>query len=341
MAWWEYLRERLRPATAAVDFNRWKAVMTQTRRLLASGDLRGVIDLVHRHRRSNTFVIGIAAQLATGMYRILAQPEDAAKKEVAALMKALRNTSVVKVNGRDLSRVPPNDNPVYGVLAMHTLLLDALLERNPEIRSPQPSKGEIDAAIRLVERQFRPEIMRELCRLAATGHSPSFYIARMYNWDVDCDRVAYMRTQTCGARTAEMIRQIGIGMEKEAEAILERDPTICLPQSYTEKLDAEHQTLLWLRRFPQHLGNPHVDRRLLEKYEIDPRWPHDMRLAHLEEALDDLNRRLERLAGKQVAAEKLPAVMPTAAPRSELPPIRRLEHPASSESAGARCKMKR
>lgn len=309
MAWWHKLRQLLQPAGAAVDFLQWKAIMTEAQRRIDNGELQGVADLLRRHRRSDTIATGLGQQLVSNISRFLGCPLDVADKEVAALVEALRSTSVVKRNGQHLERVAPNDNPLYGVLAMHTLLLDAYQERHAQNSAPQLPTTELQAASRILERQFHSDIFQELYSMAIERRLPSYYVARLYGWEVDCDILQELRRQReTGMPTPQVetsILRLEAFLEKGAEKEVERLREAPLPECYLQKLDAELQTLGWLARFPERVEEPHISERLLLKYDIDPAWPQMVRMLQIEDAFRALDARLVLLTGRRPFANEL------------------------------------
>ena len=309
MAWWHKLRQLLRPAGAAVDFLQWKAIMTEAQMRIDSGDLQGVADMLRRHRRSDTITTGLGQQLVSNISRFLGCPLDAADKEVAALIEALQATSVVKRNSQHLERVAPNDNPLYGVLAMHTLLLDAYQERHVQNDTPQLPAAELQAATRILERQFRADIFRELYDMAMEHRLPSYYVARLYSCEVECDILQDLRRdRECGMPTPQVetsILRLEAYLEKKAEEVVERLREAPLPECYLQKLDAELQVLGWLARFPERVEDPHISERLLAKYEINPGWPQVVREVQTEQAFRALDARLVLLTGRRPYADEL------------------------------------
>lgn len=176
-----------------------------------------------------------------------------------------------EAHGRKLANLPGNSShPIHGVLALHTLLVDAYPERHPESRMRQPTTGEVQAAMRLVDRLFRTGIFRELCRMteAPTRMEPPFFVARLYGWDVDCEILQAMRherdTATPGAdpRRMQQLREEIFRTENHlvrgAERTIEGMPEMSVPRSYVERLESELNTLGWLvRRSGAHRRSAH------------------------------------------------------------------------------------
>ena len=95
--------------------------------LLRERNIRSITDLVRRHRKSDLTIAGIGLTMNTAIDRFLRTPEDAAGKDVLALMEALRGTPFAKKIGRRLADVPADTaHSLHGLLAMHTFLLDAV-----------------------------------------------------------------------------------------------------------------------------------------------------------------------------------------------------------------------
>ena len=274
--------------------------------------------LVRRHRKSDLTIAGIGLTMNTVTSRFLRTPEDAAGKDVLALMEALRETPLAKKIGRRLADVPADTaHSLHGVFAMHTFLLDAYLEQHPDSKLRQPPMDEVQAAAHIVDRQFRAETFRELRHLAETsGHYiPSCYVVRLYDWDADMGRLQDMRGWLDGPACPEEPQQVQQlreriwkaenRMVREAERILESDPEIPLRQTYIEKLDAELQTLGWLARFPEKVDSPYINRQLLDKYGIEPDNPREKQFRQVEKAFRELDARLVRITGRQPYADDL------------------------------------
>ena len=286
--------------------------------LLRERNIRGVTDLVRRHRKSDLTIAGIGLTMNTMTSLFLRTPEDAAGKDMLELMEALRRTSFAKKIGRRLADVPADTaHSLHGLLAMHTFLLDAYLEQHPDSKLRQPPMAEVQAAAHIIDRQFRAETFRELRHLAETSgrFMPSYYVARLYDWDTDMGRLQEMRERLdspAGPEAPQQVQQLRKRiwkaenrMVREAERILESDPEIPLRQTYIEKLDAELQTLGWLARFPEKVDSPYINRQLLDKYGIESDIPHEEQFRQVEKAFRELDQRLARIAGRRPCADRL------------------------------------
>lgn len=293
-------------------------IARHTENLLRERNIRGVTDLVRRHRKSELTIAGIGLIMNTATDRFLRTPEDAAGKDMLELMNALRRTPFAKKIGRHLADVPADTaHSLHGLLAMHTFLLDAYLEQHPDSKLRQPPMDEVQAAAHIVDRQFRAETFRELRHLAETsgGYMPSCYVVRLYDWDADMGRLQDMRGRLDGPACPEEPQQVQQLRERiwkaenrmvqEAERILESDPEIPLRQTYIEKLDAELQTLGWLARFPEKIDSPYTNRQLLDKYRILPGISPAEQYGQVEKAFRELDARLVRMTGLPPYADNL------------------------------------
>lgn len=312
MAW----RDKLRLLWGRdTDFEKWNTVARRSEELLRERSLRGVTDLVKRHRRSNPIITGIAIQLSSGTDYFLTRPRDAAESDVRELMEALRRTSVVRKNGSRLQDAPAGTtNPVYGILAMHTVLLDTLQIVDFDAARPQPSDAEVQAAVRILKNQYESDIMHRLCHFVEGGYLPPFYIAGIYNWQAELDILSEMRTKMRGPecpKDPQQLQQLRVNiwqlenrMSKEAEQVLEK-MDLPLPGTYIEKLDAELQTLGWLARFPERIDDSRMNLQLLDKYDIRRGAPRKEQCRQVEDAFRELDGRLSRLTGRQPYADDL------------------------------------
>ena len=286
--------------------------------LLRERDIRSIANLVRRHRKSDLTIAGIGLTMNTATDRFLRAPEDAAGKDMLELMETLRRTPFAKKIGQRLADVPADTaHSLHGLLAMHTFLLDAYLEQHPDSELRQPPMDEVQAAAHIIDRQFRAETFRELRHLAETSgrYTPSCYVARLYDWDADMNRLQEMRGRLDGPacpddpqqvqQLRERIWKAENRMVREAERILESDPEIPLRQTYIEKLDAELQTLGWLARFPEKIDSPYTNRQLLDKYGILPGISPAEQYGQIEKAFRELDARLVRMTGRQSYADDL------------------------------------
>lgn len=285
--------------------------------LLRERDICSVTDLVRRHRKSNLTIAEIGDRIYIARPYFLRTPEDAAGKDTLELIETLRRTPFAKKIGHRLADVPPNTSCLlHGLLAMHSFLLDAYLEQHPDSRLRQPPMDEVQAAAHIIDRQFRTETFRELHFLTETNgrYTPSYYVARFYDWDVDMERLQKMRERLDSPACPDDPQQVKQLREqiwkaekllvREAEEILESDPEIPLRHTYIEKLDAELQTLGWLARFPEKVDSPYTN-RLLDKYDLEPDIPRKERLRQIEKAFRELDARLVRVTGRQPYANDL------------------------------------
>lgn len=293
-------------------------IVRHAENLLRERDINSVTDLVRRHRKSDLTIAGIRLTMNTATSRFLRTPEDAAGKDMLELMDALRRTPFAKKIGRRLADVPADTaHSLHGVFAMHTFLLDAYLEQHPDSKLRQPPMDEVQAAAHIIDRQFRAETFRELRHLAeiSGGYIPSCYVARLYDWDADMERLQEMRGRLNGPACPEAPQQVQQlrkriwkaenRMVREAERILESDPEISLRQIYIEKLDAELQTLGWLARFPERIDDSRINRQLLDKYRILPGISPAEQYGQVEKAFRELDARLVRMTGRQSYADDL------------------------------------
>ena len=298
--------------------------------LLRERDIRSIANLVRRHRKSDLTIAGIGLTMNTATSRFLRTPEDAAGKDMLELMDALRRTSFAKKIGRRLADVPADTaHSLHGLLAMHTFLLDAYLEQHPDSELRQPPMAEVQAAAHIIDRQFRAETFRELRHLAETSgrYTPSCYVARLYDWDTDMERLQEMRERLdspAGPEAPQQVLQLRKRiwkaenrMVREAERILESDPEIPLRQTYIEKLDAELQTLGWLARFPERIDDSRINRQLLDKYGIESDIPHEEQFRQVEKSFRELDERLVRMTGRQPCADRLFEVLRQKGPKPE------------------------
>ena len=312
MAWRDKLR---RLWSRDADFEKWNAVARRSEELLRERNLRAVTDLVKHHRRSNPIITGIGIQLSLGTDYFLTRPRDAAEPDVRELMEALRRTSVVRKNGSRLQDAPAGTaNSVYGILAMHTVLLDTLQIVDFDAARPRLSDAEVQAAVRILKDQYESDIMHRLCHFVEGGYLPPFYIAGIYNWQAELDILSEMRTKMRGPECPKdpqqrqqlrvNIWQLENRMSKEAEQVLEKmDPP--LPGTYIEKLDAELQTLGWLARFPERIDDSRMNLQLLDKYDIRRGAPRKEQCRQVEDAFRELDGRLARLTGRRPYADDL------------------------------------
>ena len=293
-------------------------IVRHAENLLRERDINSVTDLVRRHRKSDLTIAGIRLTMNTATSRFLRTPEDAAGKDMLELMDALRRTPFAKKIGRRLADVPADTaHSLHGVFAMHTFLLDAYLEQHPDSKLRQPPMDEVQAAAHIIDRQFRAETFRELRHLAeiSGGYIPSCYVARLYDWDADMERLQEMRGRLNGPACPEAPQQVQQlrkriwkaenRMVREAERILESDPEIPLRQTYIEKLDAELQTLEWFARFPEKIDSPYINRQLLDKYGIFSGISPAEQYRQVEKAFCELDARLVRMTGRQPCADAL------------------------------------
>lgn len=317
MKWREVFEGLFRPA-AGDEFQQWEPTLQRTRQLLEARDFRALTDLVREHRHSELLTRGIGLEMMARLPQILTSPDEAARHEVLQLMDALRKTPAMKHTGRKLANLPGNSShPVHGVLALHTLLVDAYPERHPESRMRQPTTGEVQAAMRLVDRLFRTGIFHELCRMTEvpTRMQPPFYVARLYGWDVDYEMLQAMRherdTATPGAdpRRIQQLREEIFRTENHlvrgAERTIEGMTEMPVPRSYVERLESELDTLGWLARAPERIDDPHTNRQFLDKYEIHPGLPPKAQRAETEAAFRELDARLVRLTGREARTNEL------------------------------------
>lgn len=312
MAWRDKLRRLL---GRDADYEKWDAIARRSEELLRERNLRGVTDLVKRHRRSHPIITGIGIRLSAGTDYFLSRPRDASEPDVTELMEALRRTSVVRKNGSRLQDAPAGTtNPVYGILAMYTVLLDTLQIVDFDAARPQPSDAEVQAAVGILKNQYESDIMHRLCHFVEGGYLPPFYIAGIYNWQAELDILSELRTKMKGPecpKDPQQLQQLRVNiwqienrMSKEAEQVLEKMDRP-LPGRYIEKLDTELQTLGWLARFPERIEDSRMNLQLLDKYDIRRGAPRKDQCQQVEDAFRKLDGRLSRLTGRQPYADDL------------------------------------
>ncbi len=312
MAWTDIMKSLFRRET---DYEKLNTIIQQSGALLRERNLRGITELVKRHRRSIPIVTGIGIRLAAETGSFLFRPKDAVDPDVMKLMEALRKTAVVKKNGPHLQNAPADTtNSVYGVLAMHTVLLDTLQVIDFDAARPEPPHAEVQSAVEILKKQYESDIKHRLCHFVEGGYLPPFYIAGIYNWQADFDILSDLRSQMKGPacpKDPQQLQQLKVNiwqlenrMTKDAEQILEKMGRP-LPSTYIEKLDPELQTLGWLARLPERIDGSHVNLQLLDKYDICRGAPLQVRCRQVEEAFRSLDTRLSNLTGRRPYADEL------------------------------------
>lgn len=296
-----------------VDFTKWNSIVLQAENYLCDNELRSVTDLLERYRKSDLVVIGICGSITTWMHKVMATPEDAARKDVVKLIEVLRKTSFVKKDAKSLASTSIySNNPVLSTLAMHTFLLNDYLMQHPDSKLSKPSMSAVEAALRIVENHFRKDTMRELLDLVAThGRKlPSHYVASLNGWVGEVNRLRDLHQKMNTSlepleisRLREQLWPIENRLVRESEKILEinRAP---LPSTYLQKLDEELDALGWFARFPEKVDSPD-SRMFLDKYGIQPDKPHAVRCRQIEEAFRNLDNRIVKLSGREPYADRL------------------------------------
>lgn len=131
MKWREVFEGLFRPA-AGEEFQQWEPTLQRTRQLLEAQDFRTLTDMVQEHRHSELLTRGIGLEMMAHLPQILTSPDEAARHEVLQLMDTLRKTPAMRHTGRKLANLPGNSShPIHGVLALHTLLMDAIPNGTP------------------------------------------------------------------------------------------------------------------------------------------------------------------------------------------------------------------
>ncbi|MCM1301513.1 MAG: hypothetical protein NC226_07315 [Bacteroides cellulosilyticus] len=197
MAWTDIIKNLFRRET---DYEKQSTIVRQSEALLRERNLHGITELVKRYRRSTPIITGIGIRLAAETDSFLFQPKDAINPDVMKLMEALRKTAVVKKNSPRLQDAPVGTtHSVYGVLAMHTVLLDTLQVIDFDVARPEPPYAEVQAAAEILKNQYESDIVHRLCRFVEGGYLPPFYIAGIYHWEADLDMLTNLQARMNGS----------------------------------------------------------------------------------------------------------------------------------------------
>lgn len=324
MAWRDRLSAMFsRRKPRDVDFRIWDSIIQQVNAYLSESKVGNVTDLLEQHRKSNLLVIGICDSIETWMHKVMATPEDAARREVLKMIDALRKTSFVKKEVKSLAGTTIyTNNPVLSTLAMHTFLLNEYLQhKNSKLR--KPSKSEVEAALRIVENHFRKDTTRQLLDLVATqGRKlPTHYVASINGWLGEVGRLrdlhekmnTSINPQEVG-QLREQLWPIENRLVRASERILETN-IVVLPPTYMQKLEEELDALGWFARFPEKVDSP-GSRMFLDKYGIQPDKPYAVRCRQIEEAFRKLDERLVRMSGRKPYADELFASLKREEPKA-------------------------
>lgn len=306
------MREMQRPGRYRLDYKQLEAISGQAGELLKDRDFKGLRDLVEKYRDSYEAIERISMKMA--VEKPVRTPGDTADKEMAGLMKTLKQTGFMRQECNRLADVPPeNAGGIHAMLAMYTFMLDRYLDKHPESGIRRPEKTEVDAAGRILDKQYEGTDAWQLSQFILVRTIPSEYVIQRYGLAEDRERYSGLNHRCLQAmergdrrlekELSEQLYEVELRFEKNSERALESIDNVRAPDAYLMYLSEELEKLagfVWNPRRVEEAGND-----FLCKHGIRADSPPTELEKQVENAYKSLDERIVRLCGRPPYADKL------------------------------------
>lgn len=298
-------------ARNGIGYEQLKAIRKETMEMLGKRDIKGLKGLLDTYAGS----YDIPEEIATGIARekFILTPEDAADKDIRDMMESLKTTRFMQQEGSLASLPVEEANGIHGMLAMHVFMLDAYVEQHPGCGIPRPEPEEVDAARRILDRQYEEKAAWQLCRFILVRTCPSDYVMHRYGLADDFNRYSKLNDECLKAfetgdkdREKELTEAIGkmeTALERKSEKALDSIEGARVPDEYLKELDDELGRLAGLVWDPRRVEDCYGG--FLEKHGIRADSPVPELEKQIEEAYRSLDDRIVRLCGRRPYAEDL------------------------------------
>lgn len=298
-------------ARNGIGYEQLKAIRQETAEMLEKRDIKGLKGLLDTYAGSYDIPEGIAMGIAREKF--IRTPEDAADKDIREMMESLKATRFMQQEGSLASLPLEEADGIHGMLAMHAFMLDAYVERHPGCGISRPDPGEVDAARRILDRQYEGKAAWQLCRFIQVRTYPSEYVMYRYRLAEDFERYSRLNEECLKAietgdmdRERELMESIGkteTDIERKSEKALDSIEGVRVPDDYLKELDDELGRLSELVWDPRKVEDCYGG--FLEKHGIRTDSPMPELEKQIEEAYRTLDDRIVRLCGRQPYAGNL------------------------------------
>ncbi len=298
-------------ARNGIGYEQLVSIRKETAEMLERRDIKGLKSLLDTYAGS----YDIPEEIAMGIARekFILTPEDAANKDIREMMESLKVTYFMQQEG-SLSSLPLEEaGGIHGMLAMHTFMLDAYVERHPKCGIPRPDSGEVEAAKQILDRQYGGKAAWQLCQFIQVRTYPSEYVMYRYGLAEDFERYSRLNEECLKAietgdkhRERKLMESIGkteTDLEQKSEKALEGIEGVRVPDDYLKALDDELGRLSELVWDPRKIEDCYGG--FLEKHGICADSPMPELEKQIEEAYQTLDDRIVRLCGRQPYAGDL------------------------------------
>ncbi|KAA4660276.1 hypothetical protein F3B67_26745, partial [Bacteroides ovatus] len=234
-------------ARNGIGYEQLRAIRKETMEMLENRDIKGLKGLLDTYAGS----YDIPEEIALGIARknFILTPEDAADKDILAAMESLKSTWFMQQEGTLASLPVEEADGIHGMLAMHAFMLDAYVERHPGCGIPRSEPEEVDAARRILDRQYEGKADWQLCQFILVRTFPSDYVMYRYGLAEDFNRYSKLNEECLKAietgdkdlekKLMEAIGKMETTLERKSEKALDSIEGARVPDEYLKELDDE------------------------------------------------------------------------------------------------------
>lgn len=255
--------------------------------LAEARDFHGMKGLLDKYRYSQDIVCLMTEHLAK--HDLIRTPEEAADREVLAMIESLKKSDHALRAGVRLAYIPSDSiGAIHRIVAMHTFLLDEYRNSHPESETPRPERSDTNSAKRILSCCRKDRDARELTMLAVHGTEPSEYVKLRYRLKEDYS----ILNRICQGENFEQT------LSGKAADILEQKFENNLPKDFVTAMEHDREVL---RLFA---SKPDSDRHLrifapCNRFELLPRETPEDRRVRIAEAYARLDLRIARMTGEK------------------------------------------
>lgn len=135
--------------------------------------------LLDKYRHTPSIIQKMTEHMAG--HNLIRTPEDAARKDVMAMMESLKDSDYALMAGTRLAYMPTESiGAIHRIIAMHTFMLNEYGSIYGNNKVPLPEQSEVYSSKRILNESLKDRSRDELAMLAAHGWKPSEYVKRRY-----------------------------------------------------------------------------------------------------------------------------------------------------------------
>ena len=248
-------------------------------------DFESMKGLFDKYRYAPSIVQRMTEHLAA--QNLIRTPEDAANRDVLAMMESLKNTDYALKTGVRLVYTPTeNTGTLHRMIAMHTFMLNEYGNTHRDCKVPLPERNEVYSAKRILNECRKEQDAEELAMLAIIGIEPSEYVKLRYNLKEEYSPHKRLNPEGNFKRV----------LSGKAADILEKEFANKLPLTFVMGMKHDREILRLFSAQPDSDSYLRISAPC-NAFDVLPRETKEERLVRIAKAYAHLDMRISRMTG--------------------------------------------